>query len=245
MKHFLLLLGIVLMVSGQAWAQRTFILSTLRHKTFASVTASSGRPTVSPFGKNTQNFLGKGQSLQVSVGHRLGWHWGIVGSYMYSTNPIRKNDVQNDLLRLVRVNVEQSAPWQSTATNCTLQSAMVGPMFTLQAGRFVFDIQATAGYAQGTSSDMEFNAQYQQEAISYTTPARTILAPAAGAGIAIRYKIFRWLALHGSAQYVTADLRYDNLYQEVKVGRQSSLELIRPHQPVGLLNVGGGLSFLF
>jgi hypothetical protein len=241
MKHFLLLLGIMFTVAGKAWAQRTFILSTLRHKSFVSLTAAPSQPMVSPFGKNTQNFLGNGQSVQVSVGHRLGWHWGVVGSYTYSTNPILKND----LLRLVRENVAETAPWQSTATNCTLQSVMAGPMFTLQASRFVFDIQAMAGFAQGTSSHMELNTQYQQQAISYSTPARTIRAPAAGAGITTRYKIYRWLALHGSAQYVTADLKYDNLYQEVKVGNQSSVEAVTPHQPLGLLHLGGGLSFLF
>ena len=239
MKHLVLLLTIILTSSGAAWAQRTFILSTLRHKSFVSLTVAPSKPTVSPFGKNTQNLLGNGQSGQVSVGYRLGWHWGVVGSYTYSTNPVRPND----LLRLVRENVEQSAPWQSTATNCTLQSVMIGPMFTLQASRFVVDFQVTAGYAQGTRSHMELNAPDQ--AVSYTMPARTIRAPAAGAGVTARYKVFRWLALHASAQYVTADLNYDNLYQEVKVGGQSSIETIAAHQPLGLLNLGGGLSFLF
>lgn len=194
---------------------------------------------VSPFGKGTQNFMGNGQSIQLSVGHRLGWHWGVAGSYTYSTNPMHKND----LLRLVRENVEQSAPWQGTATNCTLQSVLIGPMFTVQVSRFIFDFQLTAGYAQGTSSHMQFNSSY--EAISYTTPARTIRAPAAGAGITARYKIFRWLALHGTAQYVTADLKYNNLYQERTEGRYNSVESIAPHQPLGLLNLGGGVSFLF
>jgi len=241
MKHFLLILGTLFTISGEAWAQRTFILSTIRHKSFVSLTAAPSKPMVSPFGKNTQNFIGNGQSVQVSVGHRLGWRWGVVGSYTYSTNPIRKND----LLSRVRENVEEAAPWQTTATNCILQSAMVGPMFTWQVNRFIFDFQAMAGYAQGTSSHMELSLQYGQQAISYTTPARTIRAPAAGAGATARYKIYRWLALHASAHYVTADLKYDNLYQEVKVGRQSSVEVIAPHQPLGLLSAGGGLSFLF
>lgn len=241
MKHLVLLLTSILTISGSALAQRTFILSTLRHKNFVSLTPALSRPMATPFGKGTQNFLGDGQSVQLSVGHRLGWHWGVVGSYTYSTNPIR----QNDLLRLVRENLEQSAPWQTTATNCTLQSVLVGPMFTVQVSRFVFDFQLTAGYAQGTSSQMELSSQYRQTDISYTTPARTIRAPAAGAGVTARYKMFRWLALHASAQYVTADLKYENLYQEVKVDRQSSVEAIAPHQPLGLLNLGGGVSFLF
>lgn len=84
--------------------------------------------------------MGDGQSMQVSVGHRLGWRWGIVGSYTYSSNPMQKND----LLRLVRENVVQSAPWQGTATNCTLQSVLIGPLFTVQVSRFVFDFQLTA-----------------------------------------------------------------------------------------------------
>lgn len=241
MKHFLLFLGILFAVTGEAWAQRTFILSTLRHKSFVSLTTTSSQPTVSPFGKNTQNSIGNGQSVQISVGHRLGWNWGIVGSYTYCSNPVRKND----LLRLVRENVEETAPWQSTATNCTLQSLLVGPMFTLQASRFIFDFQVTVGYAQATSSHMELSSQYRQVDISYTTPARTIRAPAAGAGITARYKIYRWLALHGTAQYVTADLKYNNLYQERREGRLSSVEPLAPHQPLALLNLGGGLSLLF
>lgn len=239
MKQLLLPLIIVLTSWGSALAQRTFILSTLRHKTTVSLTAASSRPMATPFGKGTQNFLGQGQSMQLSVGHRLGWRWGVVGTYTYSTNPIR----QNDLLRLVRENVGQSTPWQSTATACTLQSILIGPMFTVQVSRFVFDFQLTAGYAQGTSSHMELSSQYQP--ISYRTPARTIRAPAAGAGITVRYKVFRWLALHSTAQYVTADLKYDNLYQERREGRQSSVEPIAPHQPLGSLNLGGGASFLF
>lgn len=241
MKHLVLFLTLVLTSSGGAWAQRSFILSTLRHKNFVSLTSASSRPMATPFGKGTQNFLGDGQSVQLSVGRRLGWHWGVVGSFTYTTNPIR----QNDLLRLVRENIEESVPWQSKATDCTLQSLLIGPMFTVQAGRLVLDFQVTAGYAQGTSSHMQLSSQYQAMDISYTTPARTIRAQAAGAGITARYKVFRWLALHGSAQYVTADLKYDNLYQQVKVGRQSSVEPIAPHQPLGLLNLGGGLSFLF
>ncbi len=241
MKHLVLLLTTVLTISGSALAQRTFILSTLRHKSFVSLTAACSRPMATPFGKNTQNLLGNGQSVQVSVGHRLGWHWGAVGSYTYSTNPVRPND----LLRLVREDVEHSVPWQSTATNCTLQSALVGPMFTVQASRFVFDFQVTAGYAQGTSSHMEFRSKYRKEPTSYMTSARTIRGFAAGAGVTVRYKVFRWLALHTSAQYVTADLKYDNLYQEIEVGRQGTAEAITSHQPLGLLNVGGGLSFLF
>lgn len=239
MNHRVLLLTILLTFSGSAWAQRTFILSTLRPKNFVSLTVTSSRPMASPFGKGTQNLMGDGQSVQLSAGHRLGWHWGVTGSYTYSTNPMQKTD----LLRLVRENVEQSLSWQGTATNCTLQSVLIGPMFTVQVSRFVFDFQLTAGYAQGTSSHMQFNSAYQ--AISYTTPARTIRAPAAGAGITARYKLFRWLALHGTAQYVTADLKYDNLYQERTEGHYNSVEPIVPHQPLGLLNLGGGLSFLF
>ena len=224
------------MISGSAWGQRTFILSTLRHKNFVSLTTSSSRPMASPFGKGTQNFMGDGQSMQVSVGRRLGWHWGVVGSYTYSNNPIQKND----LLRLVRENAEQSAPWQSSATNCTLQSVLVGPMFTVQASRIVLDFQLTAGYAQGTSSHIELRSQYP-----LLLPARTVRAPAAGAGISARYKMYRWLALHGSAQYVTADLKYENLYQQVQAGHQSSVKPIAVHQPLGLMNLGGGVSFLF
>lgn len=236
MKHFLLLLTSVLTISGSALAQRTFILSTLRHKSFVTLTAASSRPMATPFGKGTQNFMGNGQAMQLSVGHRLGWHWGVVGSYTYGTNPVH----QNDLFRLVRENVGQLAPWQSTTTDFTLQSVLVGPMFTVQVSRFVFDFQVTAGYAQGTSSHIELRSQFP-----LLLPERNTRAPAVGAGVTARYKVFRWLALHGSAQYVTADLKYENLYQQVKVGTQSSVKPIAVHQPLGLLNLGGGVSFLF
>ena len=241
MKQFLLLLGMMFAVWGEALAQRTFILSTLRHKTSISLTAALSKPTVSPFGKNTQNFLENGQSLQLSMSHRLGWHWGVAGSYTYNTNPVRPND----LLRLVRENVEQPAVAPSAPTHCTLQSAMAGPMFTVQASRFVFDLQLSAGYAQATSFHPSTGTQNQQADKANPSEARTIGALAAGGGIRVHYKIYRWLALHASAQYIASDMDYNDLYQEVKPIRLNPIKIVSPHQPLGLLNVGGGLSFLF
>jgi opacity protein-like surface antigen len=240
MKRFLLLLGLVGLLAGNVSAQQTFILSTLTHKGFVSVTAGYSVPVASPFGKNTQKLMGGGQSAQVSLGYRLGRRLGMVGSYSFVSNTIR----QDALLKSVSGNLESSY-WKSNATNCTLQTLMVGPLLTVPMGRFIFDFQLTGGYAQATSSRMELSTEFLRMPLTYTTPSQTTNALAAGAGFTTRYKVNRWLALHASAQYITADLKYDNLMQEIQIGRQVSQEPVQSHQPTGILNLGAGFSFLF
>lgn len=240
MKRFLLLFGLAGLFAGTASAQQNFILSTLEHKGFVSVTTGYSQPMASPFGKNSQKLMGGGQVAQVSLGYRLGRRLGIVGSYAFVSNTIRKDA----LLKSVSENLESNS-WESNATNCTLQTLMVGPLVTIPMGRFLFDFQLTGGYAQATSSRMELYTEFLRLPLSYKTPSQTTNALAAGAGFTTRYKVNRWLAVHASAQYITADLKYDNLMQEIQIGRQVSQEPVQSNQPTGLLNLGAGISFLF
>jgi hypothetical protein len=240
MKRLLLLLGFLGLLSGNLHAQQNFILSTLDHKGFVSISTGYSLPTVSPFGKNTESLMGSGQSAQASVGYRLGRKLGMVASYSYITNTVLKEA----MLKSISENLVPSY-WESNATNCMLQSIMAGPMITLPAGRFLFDFQLTAGYAQATSSRMELRTEFLRMPMSFTTPSQTTGALAAGAGFSTRYKLNRWLAVHASAHYVTANLKYDNLVQEIQVGSQYTTEAVPTLQPTGLLNLGGGLSILF
>ncbi len=184
--------------------------------------------------------MGVGQFAQTSVGYRFGHRLGAVASYYYGVNTIQ----QDALLNLLGKNADP-ADWDSKATNCNLQSLMAGPMLTVPAGRFQFDFQLTAGVAQSTSSRMELNWRGQEQAISYTTPAQTTRTFAAGAGATARFKLNRWLAVHTSLNYITADLKYSDLQQEIRLGNQRSFESLNSHQPLGMLNWGTGVSFIF
>lgn len=196
-------------------------------------------PTFSVFGKNSQNLMGNGQSAQASMGYRFGRLLGIAGSYSYKTNTIRKDVMIHSLAN------DLESTWNAQATNCTFQSLMVGPLLSVPAGRFIFDFQLSGGLAQAKSSHMEMNTEYQQIPLTFTTPSKTTRALAAGAGFTARFKLNRWLALQATAQYITADLKYDNLVQEIQVGSQLSTEILPSSQPTGLLTLGGGFSFLF
>lgn len=240
MKRFLLLIGILGLIPGSVSAQRTFILSMLRPKTFINVSAGYSQPFWTPFSKNNQTLMGEGQSLQASVGYRPGRKLGVIAAYTNVSNTI----LTDKLSGTIPVKFD-GVQWQTSATNCTLQTFMAGPLLSLQKGLFFFDFQLTAGYALGTSSRMELVSPDTRPVMYLTTPAKTTQAVAAGAGISIRYKVNRWLALMANANYVTADLKFKNLAQEIVIGPQRSVEPVASHQPVGLLNTGAGLSFMF
>lgn len=240
MKSLLLLFGILGLLPASLKAQRAFILSNLHPKAFVSVSAGYSQPMGTPFGKSSQNLLGEGQSLQVTAGYRPGRMYGVVATYTDVSNTILKDRLPG----MIPVNFN-GVDWQTSATNCTLKTYMAGPSVTLQKGLFLFDFQLTAGYAEGTSSHMELVAPDTRPAMYLTTPSRTTQSLAAGAGVSIRYKINRWLAIQANANYVTANLKYKNMAQEIVIGPQHSVEPVPPHQPIGMLNSGGGLCFMF
>ncbi len=242
MKNLLLPVVMLYLLAGEAMAQqRNFILSNIDHKGFVSITAGYGLPSCNtPFGKNTEHIMGSGQFAQTSIGYRIGRRLGAVASYSYGTNTIQ----QDALLNSIGNNIDP-ADWDSHATNCTLQSLMAGPLLMVPAGRFQFDFQLTAGLAQSTSSRMELNSLGREQPISYKTPSQTTHAFAAGAGATARFKLNRWLAIHSSLQYVAANLKYSDLQQEIRLGSQRSVETINASQPLGMLNWGGGIGFIF
>ncbi len=178
--------------------------------------------------------------MQASVGYRPGRQLGFVATYSTISNTV----LADKLPETIPVNFD-GVSWLTSATNCTLKTYMAGPLLTLQAGLFLFDFQVTAGYAEGTSSRMELIAPDTRPAMILTTPAKTTHSVAAGAGVTIRFKVTRWLAIQTTANYVTANLKYKNLAQEIVIGPQLSVEPVAPHQPLGMLNTGGGLCFMF
>jgi hypothetical protein len=230
----------VLFFAIQAQAQTSFILSTLQPKNSINLTMGYSKPAWTPFCNTGQGAMGAGESVQVSYSHRFGRQWGAVASYTYVTNTMLKDA----LISAIPIKSDPGS-WESSATNCTLQAYMAGPMLSLQTGRFLFDFQATAGLAQATSSQMELYAPDIRPAIVMKTPSKTAQALAAGLGTTVRYKLSRWLAIQANAHYITANVRYKDLVQEITIGSQQSQETVDPHQPIGVLNLGGGLSILF
>ncbi len=242
MKRLLLPIVLLGLLSGEAVAQqRNFILSNIDHKGFVSFTAGYSLPGCNtPFGRNTDDIMGVGQFAQTSVGYRFGRRLGAVATYSYGTNTIQ----QDALLHSIGQNVNP-ANWDTHATNCTLQSLMAGPLLMVPAGRFQFDFQLTAGVAQSTSSSIELNSLGKEQPVSYKTPSQSTYAIAAGAGATVRFKLNRWLAVHTSLQYITANPKYTDLQQEIRLGNQRSFEPLTARQPLGMLNWGGGVSFIF
>lgn len=240
MKNLLLSILGIWLITEQVNAQTNFILSTLQPKTFVNVSVGYSNPAWTPFGKNKYDYMSDGQSLQLAIGHRIGRQLGVVTSYSYVTNTV----LADGLVNSIPVKFEPGT-WESSATNCTLQSYMAGPMLSLQKGRFLFDFQLTAGLAVATSSRMELAAPDIRPAIQMTTPSRTAQALSTGLGTTIRFKLTRWLAVQANAHYITADVRYKDMVQEITIGPQQSREPMAAHQPVGVLNTGGGLSILF
>lgn len=233
-----MLLGLL---TSEAVAQKNFILSTLQHKGFMSVTAGYNMPACNtPFGKNLNDVLVNGQFAQTSVGYRFGRRLGVVGSYTYATNAVQPNAMLNALGQS-----SAAADWNPNPTNCITQSVMVGPLVTIPSGRFLFDLQMTAGYAASSSSRIESTTVGRERPISLMLPSRTASALALGAGATVRYKLNRWLAVHSSIQYMTANLEYKNLTQEINMGNQRSVQPVTPHQPMGFMNFGVGASFIF
>ncbi|HEV7348795.1 hypothetical protein [Telluribacter sp.] len=242
MKKLLLIMGLALGITGAASAQQTFILSTIKHKGFISMTAGYSLPTVSPFGKINEKMMGHGQSGQASVGYLLGRRLGAVATFSHVTNTIRKEV----LIESASGQGLGQDSWEASASNCSLQALMVGPMVTITRGRFLLDAQLTGGYALATSPHTELRSEFSRQPLSMITPSQKTKALAVGAGLTARFKLNRWLAAHASAQYITADIKYDNMTQEIQIGQQITSQPLPVSQPVvGLLNLGGGLSLLF
>lgn len=241
MKRLLLPLMLLGLLASEAVAQKNFILSTLQHKGFVSVTTGYNMPACNtPFGKNMNDVLVNGQYAQTSAGYRFGRRLGVVGSYTYATNAAQPGAMLNTMGQSV-----DPAAWNTKATQCITQLVMVGPLLTIPTGRFLFDLQVTAGYAQSSSSRIELTSVNRNQPVSLMTPSRTAQALALGAGATVRYKLNRWLAVHSSLQYVTANMQYRDLTQEINLGNQHSVQPITPHQPMGFMNFGVGVSFLF
>lgn len=230
------------LLSGEAVAQqRNFILSNIDHKGYVSFTAGYSLPGCNtPFGKNREDMMSAGQFAQTSVGYRFGRRLGAVATYYYGTNAIQR-DV---LLDGVGKHVDPK-DWDARATNCNLQTLMAGPLLMVPAGRFQFDFQLTVGVAQSTSSSIELNSLGREQPISYKTPSQSTRSFAAGAGATARFKLNRWLAVHTSLNYITANPKYTDLQQEIRLGNQRSFEPLSARQPLGMLNWGGGVSFIF
>ncbi|GAB2790624.1 hypothetical protein GCM10027275_39450 [Rhabdobacter roseus] len=211
-------------------------------KGFINATAGYSLPAGSPFGKNSEKLLGPGQSVQVSVGYRPGRQWGMTASYTYVTNLFRKES----LLGTSEAGLGGRNPWELVTTNCTVQTLLAGPMVTLPAGRVLFDLQLSGGYAFASNPGSELYTEFARLPLSMITPSRRASALAAGAGVTMRYKLTRWLAANASVQYLTANFKYDqDLVNEIQIGAERTTQSVNAHQPVGFVNLGAGLSFLF
>ena len=233
-----MLLGLL---SSEAMAQKTFILSNIDHKGFVNITAGYSMPTChTPFGKNTQDMLGSGQFAQTSVGYRIGRRLGVVGSFSYVSNAVSQDFLTESIGKELA-----AGGWKTDISDCTMQTLMVGPLLSVPAGRFLFDFQITGGVARSLSPSVEVYSERPGSLARYQSPSQTTYAPAAGAGVVARYKLSRWLAAHASAQYLAANLENENLAQQIQVVSPSPATSVSAHQPIGLMNWGVGLSFIF
>lgn len=237
MKRVLLLIGMGLLSFHGLLAQKTFILSTLDHKGFVNVSAGYSLPMGSPFGKNTEKIVGPGESAQVSAGYRLGRHLGLTAQYAITRNGV--------LEEALRSGLTSPDGWEIRSTEFEQQSLMVGPMMQWAAGRFLFNVHLTAGYAMASSPRTEVYGSLGRLPMSFTTESKRASALALGGGTSVRFKINRWLSAHVNANYITANLNYKELARETKIGQQRSVEPLAGHQPSAMIATGLGFGVLF
>ena len=236
--------SIMLAASLSGLAQKGFILSHLDKAGYLNLSGGLALPTASLMkgeaAAPSDLSAFKGTSFQVSMGYRIGRHWGVV---MNLTNCINDGNTRPLLENLEKSQLGTNWTAKTGTWNCS--HLMVGPSYTINVGRWMFDQRLTAGYSWIERPYTDLTGKYYQFDLGVQTSSGKSKSFTAGIGTSVRFKIGRNIALAVHADYLTTRATFNGIESTITMGTDQATEPVREVKAMGILSLNGGLSLLF
>ncbi len=239
-----LILSFLLLASMSTYAQKGFILSHLDSRGYLNLSGGMSLPMASIMkdDPNAPSDLSafKGSAFQVSIGYRIGRHWGAVLSM---TNCLNEGNVRPLLENLEKSQLGTNWTAKSGTWNCSHLSA--GPSYSITAGRWMFDQRLMVGYSWLERPYTNLSGKYYQFEMGVQTSTGKSKSISAGLGTSVRFKVGRNIALAVHADYITTRATFNDIESTLIIGEDQSTEPVKEVKAMGILNLNGGLSLLF
>jgi hypothetical protein len=244
LKRLLLCLAL-LPLSGVAVAQKSFILSYQPKNGFLTAAAGAVLPLGS-FAAQSPGVAGSGLALpglmaQVSAGYRLLGPVGLMARAEYSQLAIQTQDLANR-----PVADEAIYDWQAIAGRWQTMTVLVGPFVSIPLGRFSLDARVLTGRVRATCPAVNIIGQSaDDELITINTEQTTATTTATGAGLSLRYRLGRVLALNLNGDYTQADVPFHDVTTVSRIGFRTQTTRAEGRQQIQTLSLSFGMTVLF
>ncbi|MFN4145666.1 MAG: hypothetical protein ACK4GN_07565 [Runella sp.] len=225
-------------------AQQRFILSHIDHRGFVNISSGVSLPTKSLMKGDptapSDVVARRGSSFQVALGYRFTRRLGAMTSF---TSCLNESGTQNLLATIQQSHTGGNWSVSGGTWNCAHWTA--GPYYSISAGLWTFDARLTGGYSWVQRPSTELKGNLYDIPLSIKTTQVRSGSLTVGAGASIRCKISRHFAVAVHSDYFALRASFDNLTSTLTVGNDQVQDKIREVHPIGMLNLNGGLSFLF
>ena len=153
-------------------------------------------------------FASGGSYLElVKFGYRFGKHFGIAASWYGLANQVNIQALASEFGKRAPVGTSgsiEAKPWSAGGL-------LVGPMYTINHGRFDFDITALIGYMGASSPETKVTMQSGTATATATTESKLEMAAAYKLGCDVRYKLAEKWALGAGVGYLSSTIEYSGI----------------------------------
>jgi hypothetical protein len=237
----LLLLLLLLAASAKVMAQKAFILARQPKNGFVSVGAGLSLP-LGRFADGSATTPGAGLALRghathIAIGYRV---LGPVGLM------VRAEQSQLTMQTSQLPDRQRVGTWQATAGHWQTTAFMAGPFVHIPLDRFSIDARFLAGQVLAVCPEVKLAGQipFDGPQTIRTAEARSV-AFACGAGISVRYRLGRVIAVQINADYSQADVPFMDMRTIAESGSRSQITVANSRQHIQTLSASAGFTFLF
>jgi hypothetical protein len=181
-------------------------------------------------------FAMTGGNVNIAFGYKLGQTLGLTAMLNAGSNPLDNEALENEF----QDNFPQSS-WDIDSDPWSYGTLMVGGFATFPAGtRSSFDIRMLIGALSSTAPEIRATATSFGVSGTATRQSKTVMTGAFDVGFIYRYRITDPLCVFASADFLTANPKFENVETTGTFGTSTS----DFDQNLRVLNLNVGVAFL-
>lgn len=177
-----------------------------------------------------------GGNVNIAFGYKLGQTLGVTAMLNAGSNPLNTNALEDEF----RDNFPQTS-WNVTADPWGYGALMAGGFATFPLGtRSSFDVRLLIGALSSTTPEITATASGSGVTANATRESQTVTTGAFDVGFVFRYRITDPLCILASADFLSANPRFEDVETRSTFGSSTS----DFDQNLRVLNVNVGVGFL-
>ncbi|OIN58980.1 hypothetical protein [Arsenicibacter rosenii] len=240
----IVLIGIGLLVGGQLYAQKAFILNHQSKNGFLNVNGGVSLPTGNFSSKSSQNDLAgmalKGFTSNASAGYRVVGPVGLMVRYERTRNQMDASGM------LDLVYKADGTSWSAKAGQWSLSTVMAGPYVSIPVRLFTIDVRALAGQLTATCPATSMEGSFADIPIAVRTNSALSKATAYGTGLTVRYRLGTSFALQVNTDYSHSKVTFSEMTTSSSSGfDREQTATYSSMKPISFVSISAGLTFLF